>query len=273
MRVALLTSTGPKYDYLAAVLAERFALSVVVRQTLPQSRVQNSVAYQFVRRAGNVRLDRRRRFFAIEGTVDVTRTVAGINSPEVLYLIERSAPDVTVVCGTSIIRDPLLDALPCAINLHAGYLPWYRGNHGIFFAYRDRAWSRIGSTVHLLDRRVDGGAVIARVRPAMTPIDGVEQLYCAACRAGIEILIETLTSLQAAASPVWAAPQDGSGRTYRHRDRRFRTDLEVALSRVHRLSRPPRAARVVEWMSDGPDRIDVRSLVGGGRVRRAHGPW
>lgn len=73
-----------------------------------------------------------------------TLTVPAVNDASVPALLAATGLDFAVVCGTSLIRQPLLGALGCAVNLHAGYLPWHKGNHTIFFACRDRAWDRLG---------------------------------------------------------------------------------------------------------------------------------
>ena len=276
MRIVLLTSSGPKYDYLASRLAERFVLAALVRQVPaepdPATPAGRAARYRSLRRRLTGQSRYRRRYFATERVPEPTLSVGDINDPRVARLLERTDFDLTVVCGTSLIRPPVLDALGCALNLHAGYLPWYKGNHTVFFAYRDRAWDRLGSSVHLLDRRLDGGAVIARVRPRMAPRDGVEQLYCRACSAGIEVLVEVLSRLRSAAAPVWAAPQDEPGRMFRNADRRLRIDLAVGLARLTRAGRPPRAEQVVHWSSPADGALDVRSLLAGNAAPPAHGP-
>jgi len=280
MRIVLLTSSGPKYDYLASRIAERFPVAAWVRQVSAgpdrTTLAGRAAHYRALRRRLTGQARYRRRYFATERAnergLEPTLSVADINDPAVARLLERTSFELTVVCGTSLIRPPVLDTLRCAINLHAGYLPWYKGNHTVFFAYRDGAWDRLGSTVHLLDRRLDGGAVIARVRPRLAPRDGVEQLYCRACSAGIELLVEVLTRLRSASAPVWAVPQDEPGQMFRNADRRFRTDLAVGLARLAGAGRPPRAEQAVHWSAPVAGAVDVRSLLAGNAAPPAVGP-
>jgi hypothetical protein len=277
--VALLTGSGPKYDYLAACLAERFRLAVIVRETGTPPRLRNRTgrvgrarAYQRIRQRWTLRDRYRRRFFAAAAGADKTApappgpapmTVATVGDPLALAAVRAADFDIAVVCGTSLIRQPLLAALGCAVNLHAGYLPWYKGNHTIFFAYRDRAWDRLGSTIHLLDDALDGGAVIATVRPGLSPRDSDEHLYCRAAQAGIATLAEALRRIESGAGPVWATPQPGQGQMFRHRDRGPAQDLRVALARLRAAGRPPRAGQVVSWAAREPASVDVRSLLAG----------
>lgn len=186
-----------------------------------------------------------------------------VNDPAARAALEEVRFDIAVVCGTSLIRQPLLESLGCALNLHAGCLPWYKGNHTVFFAYRDRAWDRLGSTIHLLDAALDGGPVIATVRPEMFPRDNDEHLYCRAAESGISLLIEVLSRLESGEQPVWAAPQAAGGTMFRHRDRGLAQDLRVAVSRLRPAARPPRAGQVVRWSTRTAQAIDVRSRLAG----------
>ncbi len=288
--MALLTGSGPKYDYLTRCLAERFRIAAIVREagTPPRLRCRTgrARAYQRIRQRWTLRDRYRRRFFATaagpagpawasQASPDappgpdavtpgpVTLTVATINHPGALAAVRAADFDIAVVCGTSLIRPPLLAALGCAVNLHAGFLPWYKGNHTVFFAYRDRAWDRLGSTIHLLDDALDGGAVIATVRPRLSPRDSDEHLYCRAAQAGIATLAQALARIESGAGPVWATPQPGQGQMFRHRDRGPAKDLGVALGRLRAAGRPPSAGEVVSWAAREPGSVDVRSLLAG----------
>jgi hypothetical protein len=282
LRVALLTGSGPKYDYLTRCLAERFRIAVIVREagTPPRLRTRTgrARAYQRIRQRWTLRDRYRRRFFATaSGPADpasppgpdasspgpVTVTVATVSDPVALAAIQAADFDIAVVCGTSLIRQPLLAALGCAVNLHAGFLPWYKGNHTVFFAYRDRAWDRLGSTIHLLDDALDGGAVIATVRPRLSARDSDEHLYCRAAQAGIATLAQALARIESGAGPVWATQQPGQGRMFRHRDRGPAKDLGVALARMRAAGRPSPAGEVVSWAAREPGSVDVRSLLAG----------
>jgi methionyl-tRNA formyltransferase len=61
-------------------------------------------------------------------------------------------PDVTVICGTSIIRPEILAHMSLAINVHAGHLPEYRGNQCIFIALYQADYERVGASLHVATR-------------------------------------------------------------------------------------------------------------------------
>ena len=268
LRLALLLGSGPKYDYLLRRISEHFRVVALIRETGTQPRLRTRAgrgrAYQRVWRRWTMRDCYRRRFFgtmAPAGTAAVT--TRSVNEPSVRAALEAVNFDLTVVCGTSLIKEPVLGSLGCAVNLHAGYLPWYKGNHTVFFAYRDRAWDRLGSTIHLLGAALDSGPVIATVRPQMFPRDNDERLYCRAAESGIDLLIEVLRRLEVGDEPVWATPQAAVGAMFRHRDRRLAQDLRVAVSRLVPAGRPPRAGQVIHWATRTAEAIDVRSLLAG----------
>jgi folate-dependent phosphoribosylglycinamide formyltransferase PurN len=59
--------------------------------------------------------------------------------------------ELTVVAGTGLLGRRLLAATPgIVLNVHGGWLPEYRGNHAVHFAYRAGDGERIGATVSIV---------------------------------------------------------------------------------------------------------------------------
>jgi methionyl-tRNA formyltransferase len=63
-----------------------------------------------------------------------------------------------------------------AVNLHASLLPAYRGKHPVFWALFHGERSA-GLTAHLMDPRIDGGAILYQVRVRTRLTDSVASLY------------------------------------------------------------------------------------------------
>jgi methionyl-tRNA formyltransferase len=245
MRLAVLASDDAHHRYLAALLYHRFGLAALV---IEPSRCQHrrlwrkgrwidwaALAYHRWRRRVTGLTAYRSAYFALPPgapgwPVEPSLTVDWINRPEVAALLKATAPDLTVVICTSILSQRTLEAAGSTINIHGGFLPWYRGNHCFFFALYDRAFDRIGSTIHFVDRGVDTGDLIAHVVPPLFPNDSAETLYCRAEKAAIHRLVELLEALQAGV-PLPRTPQPPGGRQYYTRDRTALHDLALWLRR------------------------------------------
>ena len=70
--------------------------------------------------------------------------------------------DVYVVCGSSYIKDELVDFLikNKTLNIHMGVSPYYRGTDCNFWALFDDNPHIVGATIHLLSKGLDSGAIL-----------------------------------------------------------------------------------------------------------------
>ena len=151
--------------------------------------------------------------------------VEWINVPDVIKLLRREKPDVTIVMGTSILRPRVLEVTGRAtINIHGGYLPYYRGNHCFFFALYHGEFDRIGSSIHFVNRGIDTGDIIEVVVPPIYPDDNAETLYSRAELLAMHRLVHWLTHVEAGRS-LPRQPQSVRGRLYLTRDRQPYHDL------------------------------------------------
>lgn len=280
LRIAVLCSDGPHHRYLVAALRARFeVVAVVVEPGASQlRRLRQRGAWRdygwalyHVARRRLLGLDRfRRAQFALPAAAaaptGAERVVGWINDPEVADLVAGLNPDVTVVIGTSIIRDAVLASLgPVVLNVHGGYLPDYRGNHCFFFALYEGRFDRIGSTIHFVDRGVDTGDTVAHVIPPIRPDDNAEALYCRAEQLAIHYLVKLLERYERTGC-LPRSPQPPGGRTFRKRDRKPRHDLRLWLRRAaHRLVLPNRRSPELrdapaEWRPPQPPATSCHPL-------------
>lgn len=70
--------------------------------------------------------------------------------------------DIYIVFGSSFIKGWLLNYLvkKKAINIHMGVSPYYKGADCNFWALYDNNFDHVGSTVHLLNKNLDGGPIL-----------------------------------------------------------------------------------------------------------------
>ena len=228
----MLCSDDAYHGYLVHQLHGRFPVAAVVvepaasqrRRLLKSRRYKDYLyaVYHFYRRR-LLGLERyRRRYFAVDASgvlKQPTLTVPDINCREVGWILRDVCPDIAVVMGTSIIlRDVLLAACPCVINIHGGYVPDYRGNHCFFFALYNGHFSRIGSTIHFVDTGINTGDINERVQPPIYADDNAERVYCRAAKLAVNRLVEHILKWENGQS----FPRDrqlSRGKLYLTRDR------------------------------------------------------
>ena len=145
------------------------------------------------------------------------QSAPSINDASVADLLRRKRPAICVVSGTNIIRSHILELCPVFLNIHAGITPRYRGCHGAFWALYEGRPDLAGVTVHLVDRGVDTGRIIAQAPIEVDPLRdtyrtlGLKQylvgieLMRAAVRRALEGHLETLPPAESQ-SKQWYSP-------------------------------------------------------------------
>lgn len=252
-RIAILCSDDAHHDYLIETMRTQFNVVLVCREpgALQRRRIRRHrrwrdyayATYHHWRRS-LLGLNRyRRRYFAMRSPaaapIDPALTVwvADINAPDVIARVTEARPDLTIVMGTSILKQAVLTATGAAvINIHGGCLPDYRGNHCFFFALYHRDFDRIASTIHFVDRNIDTGDIIEHVVPEIRPDDNAEALYCRAEKMAIHRLADLLQHWHDG-TEIPRHPQPYRGHLYLTRDRHPGHDLHHAFRCVTGLHR------------------------------------
>mgnify|MGYP001176392153 CR=1 FL=1 len=83
-----------------------------------------------------------------------------INSSDVYKNINSFKPDVIIVRGTSVIKEPLINYHPkYFLNIHGAIVPNYRNVHGQFWSYYFKDFQNMGSSVLHLTKGIDNGNI------------------------------------------------------------------------------------------------------------------
>jgi len=140
------------------------------------------------------------------------RFVDSHNSPECVELVRSLRPDVLVLRGCGILKQPILAAARLgAINPHYAALPAYRGVDVTEWAALHG--DPVAVSVHFVTEQVDTGAVIVSRRIIVEPGDTTGKLRDKSAAAAAELLAEALDKLEAGGAPSLAAP-GAVGRQY-----------------------------------------------------------
>jgi len=121
-----------------------------------------------------------------------------INNPVYVEQMRQLQPDVIAICGTSIIKDEIIN-LPASgvLNLHTGLPQKYRGVSTNPWAIYNEEPEYIGSTVHFVDPGVDTGKIIYQGRPQITTEDNPETLNVKAVKLGTKMMVKALKDIEA----------------------------------------------------------------------------
>jgi len=212
-QVVLLAGPGDTTDIVANWLDEHISRVTVITEE-PQSRVQ--LTRRRIKRIGwfavlgqvsfvaiampalRIRGQQRKNQILSEWSLNTTARepdfrVDSVNSLETIDLLAHLQPRVVVVNGTRIISSRVLDSIGCPIiNTHAGLTPRYRGVHGGYWALAEGHPEEVGTTVHLVDKGIDTGRVLARARFDTSPVDSIVTYPYLHLAAGLPLLIDSV---------------------------------------------------------------------------------
>ena len=154
-----------------------------------------------------------------------------VNLPEVAKVIADFEPDLAVVYGSSIIKEPLISWMPRDrfLNVHLGISPYYRGSGTNFWPFVNGNLEYVGSTIMHIDPGIDTGDIITHVRPEVAPDDTVHTLGCRVIEASANRVISLMNRVRRGES-LARVQQWGPETAYYYRNRDFD---ESALERYY----------------------------------------
>lgn len=245
MKVLILCADGPHNQYLISSVCKAYKDVKIFIESgraqlnwkLKQKKYKQyyQLKYQMIRRkiCGS---DKYRRLYFAPYLHDFNLSdydisyVNNINEEYIVNDIKKYRPDIGVVMGTSILHEGILSAMnnKNLINIHGGYLPYYKGNHCIFFAYYNKEYDKIGSTIHFINSSVDAGDIIERLIPDIETTDTPESLYCKAEKQAVDRLMFWLEEYRKG-KKLPHQRQETVGKIYYTKDRKLKYDLKLFL--------------------------------------------
>lgn len=223
MRAIVLTSTMRRHQHVANTAASRLDVIHVWQEEKsfqPMKYAETPEDEAVIGRHFAARDASEETYFAGDSVVTASSTrvpAGGCNAPEQIAAMRALAPDVVLVFGTSLLKQPLIDAFPDRIiNIHLGLSPYYRGAGTNFWPLVNGEPEYCGATIHLLDIGVDTGAILAHVRPEIRGGDGPHDIGNKTIAAAAVALPEIARAH--VRSPMRGVPQQGSGLVYKRAD-------------------------------------------------------
>jgi len=201
MKIVVLTSNSLRHKFLANTLSSYCDDALIISECKPQtSSFNDSKNFTEIENHFLLRDQTEKSFFPndnyfIPKTLPIVYKEA--NSPYVYEAIKNFKPDILIVFGSSIIKEPLISLLPVGhiINLHLGISPYYRGSGTNFWPFVNDELEYLGSTILHLDAGIDTGDIICHVRPNIELNDNVHTVGCKIIKSSVESLIKIIKLL------------------------------------------------------------------------------
>jgi methionyl-tRNA formyltransferase len=121
-----------------------------------------------------------------------------VNSEFIFQKIQKYDPDVMIIFGSSIIKEPLLSLgkKNKFLNLHLGLSPYYKGNATNFWPFVNNELECLGSTILHVDAGIDTGDIITHVKPKIEIGDNVHTIGCKIIRESVSKIKEILNLIK-----------------------------------------------------------------------------
>lgn len=141
-----------------------------------------------------------------------------LNTEKVVRFIKSIKPDVVMIFGCGLIKEPLLDSLPQnSINLHLGISPRYRGAATLFWPFYFMEPTFAGSTFHYLMLEPDAGDIIHQSVPELNAEWGIHDTACNVVLKSAKDAIELLKILSKKGT-LTISKQKGTGKNFLEKD-------------------------------------------------------
>ena len=175
MKITLFTSDSLRHKYLVNLLSNQCKELYVVIESksminsvIPERYPANNTYekyFKFVKDAQEKFFNENKLPKSKEIIKQVNIKFGELSSIEIEKISEFLESDLYIVFGSSYIKGDLVKFLikKKAINVHAGLSPYYKGTDCNFWALYDGNPHLVGSTIHLLSKGIDDGAILYHV--------------------------------------------------------------------------------------------------------------
>jgi methionyl-tRNA formyltransferase len=140
-----------------------------------------------------------------------TIRMEGINQQETLEFTKKFNPELIVVSGTALIREPLLSigARIGTINLHTGLSPYVKGGPNCTnWCIANGDWHLVGNTIMWLNAGIDAGNIITTESIDIRSSGNLDQAHRMVMDHAHDLYLKTISYLAATEPPYQSVSQD-----------------------------------------------------------------
>jgi methionyl-tRNA formyltransferase len=198
MKLAIFTSNGIRHKFLANTLSKNTDETLVICESNQNDAVdeKNETTLSSIDEHFRLRYLTEKKIFSGNDYFNdkiLPLIYKEANLQYTYEVVKEFDPDLMVVFGSSIIKDPLLSLKPNKfINLHLGLSPYYRGSGTNFWPFVNKELECVGSTILHLDPGIDTGDIITHVTPKFDLNDNVHTVGCKVIKESVNALIKIL---------------------------------------------------------------------------------
>jgi len=187
MNILWIGGNHPRHLYYINKIQEKFPIAgsvIEFRENMlptPPEGITSIDKENFIRHFKNRDLAEKKYFMeqAMPDCPILKTSRADLNSKTTVNFIKEINPDMVLIFGCYLIKEPLYSALPAnTINLHAGLSPRYRGSATLFWPFYFLEPNYAGATFHYIIAEPDAGDIIHQVTPDLEKNDGIHDVAC-----------------------------------------------------------------------------------------------
>lgn len=199
MKIVIFTSNGIRHKFFANSISKENDVLVISECNNNDSVIENES--KLIQEHFKLRLKTEQKFFPGNDFFQ-SKTLPilykEVNLPYVYDAVKKFNPDLMLVFGSSIIKNPLLELLPSGrfLNLHLGLSPYYRGSGTNFWPFVNNELEFIGSTILYLDSGIDTGDIVCHIRSNFEISDTVHSIGCKVIRDSVKTVKKIINMIQ-----------------------------------------------------------------------------
>jgi len=200
MKIVIFTSDGIRHKYFANSLRKYVDETLVISEYKKTIKTNKEKSTSTLEKHFQLRNVTEKKFFPDNDFFhDKVISIAykEANSEQIFQIVKKFNPDLMVVFGSSIIKEPLLSLKPGRfINLHLGLSPYYRGSGTNFWPFINKELEYVGSTILHLDPGIDTGDIITHVIPRFEIGDNVHTVGCKVIQESVNIFYKIIENVK-----------------------------------------------------------------------------
>ena len=187
MKILWLGGSHPRHLYYINTVCKEFELSGAIIETRenlipsPPDGLEEMDRLNFIKHFRNRELAEKKYFGEQQFPNCPVHKVShdALNSEESVDFVRTIKPDLVLIFGCGLVKDPLAAELPeHTVNLHLGLSPRYRGAATLFWPFYFMEPPYAGSTFHYIVAEPDAGKIIHQLTPELSAEDGIHDVAC-----------------------------------------------------------------------------------------------
>lgn len=200
MKIMTISGNHPRHLYYLNSIAKEFPISgtiLVGRENilpLPPKGIEEIDRLNFIKHFEN-REKAENKYFGEQNlpSAEILKVSDDLNSKKSVEFVKKIKPDLVLIFGSGLVKDPLYSVLPKnTINMHLGLSPRYRGAATLFWPFYMLEPHWAGATFHHIISEPDAGEIIHQTTPKLSRGDKIHDVACKTVIAATKDMIKIL---------------------------------------------------------------------------------